>query len=133
MTLHSSFSRCVLVAETVILASLLLVFSCAHSVLWIAWMAEHDDIERWYSQDGSDGRSYVSSLLDAGDTDGNNSSSVPASSFIMLLKQLSSLTVMEEESPCSPTGVTLRHHDTTGGEITAGIRRSIFHPPSVLV
>lgn len=133
MTPRSSVSRIVLLMESVVLATVLLMFSCANSVLWIAWMAEHEDIERWYSHDGSDGRTYVDALLDASESDAMNPASAPASGFIMLLKQLSTFHTMDEEGIATITVSTVRRPDPAADELTMGIRRSIFHPPSVTV
>jgi hypothetical protein len=99
-------------------------------MLWFLLSIERDDIEHYYSNDGSGGASYVNSLLN--DTEESNANNAPSSfhTFSWLLKSFSVVKLFEPLSIFIVTGKNSLFALILDSQSLDGFSSIIFHPPT---
>lgn len=134
MTTATIVQKTIFCFEIFFLASALIVYMCGNSVLWMLLSIERDDIEHFYSNDNTNGISYVLSLLD--ETKNSQPSSLPsaAHSFSWLLKSQSAV-----QRFCSFPHIESKEIDfnklvhTSRYNASDGFSSPVFHPPSAFL
>lgn len=130
MNIRNPWHRILYGIELILLGTFLLVYTCGNSVLWLIWTFEHDDLECFYSCDGSNGISYVNSILQDDHTSAEKNIPAAAVSFSMLIKSCTAVS-LSETLINGPIGSEhslfqrVQHVSSLNGHPTL-----IFHPPA---
>jgi hypothetical protein len=130
MKFNTTFQKLLYIGEILFLISFLFLYSCGNSALWVLYFVEKEDIENFYSKDGSGGRSYVNSLLE--EADHSNSNTAPSSihSFIWLLKSYSAVQTILPKDNSEHTGQENCFALFLTQQEQEGFSSLIFHPPT---